>query len=145
MNFSQHLMLAVLALVALTFFVLFSLALKRVRTMRRERIHPQQVALRSETASVLSTLAKHSDNLQNLFEMPVLFYVLVILLMQHTQVEPGFNDIGLIVLAWLYVALRYWHSWIHCTYNKVLHRFYVFVASVTVLLVMWAKAVFILF
>ena len=36
-------------------------------------------------------------------------------------------------LAWLYVALRYAHSAIHCTYNRVMHRFAVFIASMLVL------------
>jgi hypothetical protein len=43
----------------------------------------------------------------------------------------------LLVLSWLYVALRVLHSLIHCTYNRVMHRFAVFVASMVVLFVIW--------
>jgi hypothetical protein len=40
-------------------------------------------------------------------------------------------------LAWTYVALRVVHSWIHCTYNRVRHRFYAFLASNVVLWALW--------
>ena len=36
------------------------------------------------------------------------------------------------------VVLRVAHSWIQCTYNKVMHRFYVYCAGGTVLWVLWA-------
>ena len=41
-------------------------------------------------------------------------------------------------LAWLFVALRIVHSAIHCTYNKVIHRFYAYLAGGSVLWVLWA-------
>ncbi|HPO25494.1 MAG TPA: MAPEG family protein, partial [Arenimonas sp.] len=43
----------------------------------------------------------------------------------------------LLALAWLYVVLRVVHSIIQCSYNKVMHRFYVFFTSVWVLLGIW--------
>jgi hypothetical protein len=47
----------------------------------------------------------------------------------------------LLGLAWSYVALRAWHSFVHLGYNKVLIRFKIFLASSVVLGVMWAVAV----
>jgi hypothetical protein len=44
---------------------------------------------------------------------------------------------GLLLLAWLYVALRLVHSIIHCTYNRVKHRFVVYLASMIVLFAIW--------
>jgi hypothetical protein len=35
------------------------------------------------------------------------------------------------------VACRVLHSWIHCTYNRVKHRFYAFAASTLVLCAHW--------
>ena len=49
------------------------------------------------------------------------------------------SDLVLVSLAWMYVALRYVHSFIHTTYNTVMHRFYVFAASAMVLLVIWLR------
>ena len=40
--------------------------------------------------------------------------------------------------SWTYVALRALHSFIHCTYNRVLQRFAVYVASSILLWGMWA-------
>jgi hypothetical protein len=39
--------------------------------------------------------------------------------------------------AWLYVALRYVHSFIHLTYNRVIHRFAVYVLSTVILFMLW--------
>jgi hypothetical protein len=69
----------------------------------------------------------------NLFEMPVLFYVVVILTYVTDQV--GYWMIG---CAWGYVGLRYLHSWVHLGSNDVLLRFRIFFASGMVLWAMWA-------
>ena len=37
----------------------------------------------------------------------------------------------------MYVALRYVHSFIHLTYNRVMHRFTVYVLSTVILFVLW--------
>lgn len=42
-----------------------------------------------------------------------------------------------LVLAWVFVALRVAHSLIHCTYNRVMHRFMVFGLGMLCLLAMW--------
>jgi hypothetical protein len=42
-----------------------------------------------------------------------------------------------LVLAWGFVALRVLHSCIHCTYNKVIHRFYAYLAGGMVLWTLW--------
>lgn len=77
-----------------------------------------------------------SDNLQNCFEMPTLFFALCALGIGAHIVTPG-----LVRAAWVYVALRAAHSAIHCTYNTVLHRFAVYVASCLWLFAMWGWAV----
>ena len=40
--------------------------------------------------------------------------------------------------AWLFVALRIAHSAIQCSYNRVMHRFAVFLAGFALLGAMWA-------
>ena len=124
------LLLPVFALVLLVFIVAVTMLRARIAEMKRLRIHPQKFATSAGTAQL--ECAAIADNFRNLFEMPVLFYVLVVLLM-----ITGQQGIVFVALAWVYVALRYVHSWIHCGYNKVIHRFYAFAASVLVLAVMW--------
>ena len=49
------------------------------------------------------------------------------------------QDAWLIALSWAFVLLRMAHSFIHCTYNNVRHRFTAYVASSFVLFLMWAQ------
>ena len=125
-------LLPMFAMVALTFVVWVRLYIVRVGEMRARRIHPQSVASSRERASQLDD-TRASDNFVNLFEVPVLFYLLCLVLLV-LQVDSTWFHYG----AWLYVFLRVWHSLIQCTYNKVMHRFQVYVASSVVLIALWA-------
>ena len=122
-----------LTMVALTFMVWCYMYFKRLSFIRVHSIDPQSVATRALGAKSLAAVSAPSDNLMNLFELPVLFYVLVVLLLVTGQASQGF-----VAAAWAYVALRALHSFIHCTYNQVLHRFTVYAASSIVLWAMWA-------
>ena len=68
----------------------------------------------------------------NLLELPTLFYVVLILTFITHQVS-----LWQVACAWAYVALRYAHSFVHLTSNKVIVRFRFFIASCVVLVVMW--------
>jgi hypothetical protein len=69
-----------------------------------------------------------SDNLKNLFEIPVLFYVLVLYLFAVKQVDAEYVD-----AAWIFVAFRVMHSAVHCTFNLIMLRFYLYlIATVAV-------------
>lgn len=52
-------------------------------------------------------------------------------------IATGHATAALATRAWVYVALRVVHSLIHCTYNKVVHRFAMFIASLVVLIGLW--------
>lgn len=120
-----------LAMVLLTAIVWLRILVVRVSEMRARRIHPRALATRAAAAGVLSNTAA-SDHFMNLFEMPVLFYVLVVLLWGMDQV-----DAAQLTLAVAFVALRYVHSLIHLSYNRVMHRFFAYVASSLALWAMW--------
>lgn len=128
----QHLVAACSALVALTLLVGLRMLYVRIREMRARRIHPQSVALTAQRAQKLDD-SRASDNYNHLFELPVLFYVLCALAIASGHI-PGL----LPTLAWLFVATRVVHSLIQCSYNKVLHRFAVFLAGFFVVATMWA-------
>jgi hypothetical protein len=122
---------ACFALVLLTLVVGARLLYTRVREMRTKRIHPQAVATSVKMATRLDNI-QAADNFRNLFEVPVLFYALaaVALATKHTP-------LWLVYGAWLYVVLRALHSLIHCTYNRVMHRFAAFLASFALLVGLW--------
>ena len=121
-----------LAMVALTIIVWVRMYRSRIAQMKRERIHPQAVATSAQVAAKL-TDSKAADNFRNLFELPVLFYFALVVAAQTAQV-----NVATIGLAWLFVLLRIAHSAIHCTYNKVLHRFYVYFLAGMALWLLWA-------
>ena len=124
--------LPVLAMALLTFVVWLRLYQTRIGEMKRERIHPQSVALSAQMAARL-TDTRAADNFRNLFELPVLFYV-ALMAAALLQVQ----SMAFLVLAWLFVSARVAHSWIHCTYNKVMHRFKIYFLGGAVLWAMWA-------
>lgn len=103
----------------------------RVSEMRSRHIAPQSVATSREVAARLDNLTA-ADNLRNLFELPVLFYVVCLALAATHLVTP--LQLG---LAWSFVALRACHSLIQTTYNRVMHRFAVFVLGFLCLMAMW--------
>lgn len=119
------------AMAALTLVVWLRMYSARIAQMKRERIHPQAVATSAQAAARL-TDSRCADNFRNLFELPVLFYLAVVVAVQTMQV-----NILTLSLAWGFVALRILHSAIHCSYNKVYHRFYAYVAGGVLLWTLW--------
>ncbi|HEX6529188.1 MAG TPA: MAPEG family protein [Burkholderiales bacterium] len=124
--------LPAIALVLLTAIVWVRLYIVRIGEIRQRRIDPQSLATSASAGQALQRV-QASDNFKNLFEVPVLFYALCALLASAQDVSAFF-----VVGAWVYVALRCIHSFIHLTYNRVMHRFAVYVLSTVVLLTLWA-------
>jgi hypothetical protein len=121
------------AMVVLTFAVMYRMYYVRIAQMRRERIHPQRVATSAQSAALLTESAA-ADNFRNLFELPVLLYFALATAALSNQVTAV-----TLALAWAFVALRVAHSVIHCTYNKVMHRFQVYLLGAAVLLLLWLR------
>lgn len=124
-------MYPILAMVTLTLLVWVIAVWQRVQEMKTRKIHPQSIARARDVAQQLQN-TQALDNFNNLFQMPVLFYVASILLI----VQPSTSLVAP-VLGWLYVALRYAHSFIQITHNRVMQRFYVWTASNIVLAALW--------
>jgi hypothetical protein len=120
-----------LAMAALTLIVGMVMFRRRVAEMKRDRIHPQKVATSLQAAEHYKDVAA-ADNFRNLFEMPVLFYFALAVAAVTEQTGPL-----VLGLAWAYVAARILHTAIHCSYNKVMHRFQAFALSYFVLVALW--------
>ena len=128
--------LPAIAMAALTFVVWCRLYVERLGQMSRERIHPQAVATSAQMAARIKD-TRAADNFRNLFELPVLFYLAVVIAQATGSVTPL-----LLGLAWAFVALRALHSLIHCSYNKVMHRFQAYLLGGLVLWAMWGVLAF---
>ncbi|WP_455203761.1 MAPEG family protein [Kaarinaea lacus] len=128
----SELLLPLLAMVLLTAMVWITMYYTRIKEIFRKKIAVQSLANHTAGQKQLQRVAGPSDNLINLFEMPVLFYAAIL-----TAYTIEFNSVALLYLAWIYVILRYIHSFIHVTYDKVIHRFSVYFTSSMVLWAMW--------
>ena len=125
----------VIAMALLTGIVWVRMYYCRIGYLKRQRINPDRYKHRSAYGEgVPAEATAASDNLMNLFEMPVLFYVVSLLLFTTQSSDQVF-----VVLCWLYVGLRYLHSFVHVTYNRVVHRFAVYFVSTVVLWIIWAR------
>lgn len=70
------------------------------------------------------SIANPSDNLKNLFELPTIFYAVVLYLHVTAQVDSVY-----VAAAWVFFAFRILHSAVHCTFNWVPLRFWLYVVS----------------
>lgn len=75
---------------------------------------------------------KLGNNYDNQFQLPVLFYVLLPLLILLVKV-----DWLMVALAWVFVASRILHSLIHTGSNTVMKRGQAFLAGFVALTLMW--------
>jgi hypothetical protein len=126
------------------FFAMFVLTLVVWTYMYVRRIHlfqTQKVNANELTPGMLASISppgvsNPSDNLKNLFELPVLFYGLVLYLFVTDQVDSTY-----VVAAWVFVVFRVLHSAVHCTFNLVLLRFWLYFTAAAALWFMSLRAV----
>ena len=121
-----------LALAAVIFAVWMTLIVQRYRHITRNPPSAADFDNREAAMRYFRPVEMSGNNLANLFEMPVLYFALVPLLILTNHGE-GFQ----VVLAWVFVLARALHSFIHIGPNKVNHRFLVYLVSCAALLAMW--------
>jgi hypothetical protein len=113
------------AMMFLTLLVWVYMYIRRIGFIRRNRISPRDLAVPGTLARLSPpAVSNHSDNLKNLFEIPVLFYGLALYLFVTNQVDAAY-----VGAAWIFVAFRALHSAVHCTINVVMLRFYLYLVS----------------
>ncbi len=123
----------VFAMFYLVAFVLFRMARMRFGAVSRGEMDPRFYRTYDEGQEPphMRVVTRHFINL---FEMPVLFYVVAILAFVTDHVTAW-----MVACAWAYVATRVVHTWVHLGSNDVLTRFRVYGASGLVLLVLWTS------
>ncbi|WP_233135943.1 MAPEG family protein [Agrobacterium vaccinii] len=108
-------------------YVLLFLRRKKFTFTSREAIQRfRDVGEESEQSKLVN------KNLANQFEMPMLFHA-VCLLLYITDAD----NIATIILAWIFVAGRYAHSYVHVTSNRLRYRAPAFAISFASLILMW--------
>jgi hypothetical protein len=126
---AKLLLLAVAAQVFLTIGILLLMGRERVPRVMSGEIPIADIAVERTAYPLRARLL--SNNFDNQFQLPVLFYVAAIFTLYAT---PNWFDV---LLAWVFVALRYAHAYIHVTSNRVHRRFAAYTAGLAVLAVFW--------
>jgi len=115
--------------VTLTLLVMYTMAYRRFSAVRAGQLRGP-ISLRE--ANWPTDALQAAYNYQNQFELPVLFYVLTIL-----SIMTRHADLLFVILAWIFVATRVVHAYIHLTSNRLPQRGYIFILGAIVLTIMW--------
>jgi hypothetical protein len=126
----QFVLLPLFVEVALIFGLLLWLGVVRRDDFNRGIVRPQQIALREPGWSPRTQQVAYCFS--NQFELPVLFFVLTILAIMTRKA-----DILFVAMAWIFVAARLGHAFIHTTSNVVRLRGAVYIVGALVLMAMW--------
>ncbi|HEV7306811.1 MAPEG family protein [Ensifer sp.] len=119
-------------IVAHVFLVFCLYALLSLRRMSLVRAGKAQTAQFRENRDEPGESLVVKNSIANQFELPVLFYVCCVLL----YITEADNIVS-VVLAWLFVALRYLHAFVHVTSNRIRYRRPLFMAGFAAVFAMW--------
>jgi hypothetical protein len=129
----EYILYPVAALAMLTFAVLLVIPYRRFKAGFAGQVTADDFRF-GESSNVPPGVSVPNRNYMNLLEMPLLFYVACITLYVTKSV-----DTASLYWAWGYFALRFAHSAVHLTYNKVTHRLAFFALSNAALAVIWVR------
>ncbi|UJR10638.1 hypothetical protein I4U23_014833 [Adineta vaga] len=124
------------ATMLLTFIVWVYMYIRRIYFIQTTKINPQLFTRPGEFIRLSPPGVNNpSDNLKNLFEVPILFYALSLYLFVTDQVDTMY-----IIAGWLFFVFRVLHSFVHCTINIIIVRFYLYLFSCIALFFMLFRA-----
>lgn len=129
----ENILLPLFLLVLFTFGVGIRMLEMRIKAVREDGLNPGYFKL-NRGGKVPEYLDKVTRHYANLFELPVLFYVVSLMLYVTQKVDMVF-----MALAWLFVVTRYIHGYIHITYNDLRHRRMAFLAGTVLVFCIWAR------
>ena len=72
------------------------------------------------------------QTLKNQFELPIFFYLLILMTLIFDKV--ALVDI---ILSWIFVISRYIHCYIRLGYHNIIHRAYIFEVGMLALVIWW--------
>jgi hypothetical protein len=117
--------------ICLTLTLYFALIVAKSKAVRAGDVDTARRAIHHDAWP--EYVQKINNSIRNQFEVPVLFYVLVLALVQ-------LNAVGIVAVAaaWVFVLSRLYHAWIHTGPNIVVKRRNIFVLGVLAILVLTA-------
>jgi len=128
---TQLLLLPAFVQVALTIYVLYRAGSGKVSSVRQGLVKSSDID--GNKNAFPETVRKFAANYQNQFELPVLYYVLLALV-----IIAGLVDGVFVALSWAFVATRLAHSFVQTGKNVIATRFKVFTAGLVFLILLWS-------
>ncbi len=119
-------------LVLLSMGVGFRMLQLRYRAVLQDGLSPSYFRL-NQGDNPPQYMMQAEQHFTNLYETPVLFYAIVILIYVLNM-----TNLFTVVLAWAYIASRLMHAYVHMGKNRILHRRNVFLVSIALLATMWS-------
>jgi hypothetical protein len=113
-----------LAMMLLTLVVWIYMYVRRLSFIFSKRLDPKQMTPSELARLTPSQVSTPSDNLKNLFEMPTVFYAVVLHIYVTNKVDAVY-----VAAAWTFFLFRALHSVVHCTFNFIPLRFVLYVIS----------------
>lgn len=126
----KFLILTVASQVFLTMAILVLMGRERVPRIMRGEINVADIAVERGAYPLKARLL--SNNFDNQFQLPALFYAGAVLALALSMVDGV-----LLGLAVAFVVLRYVHAVIHVSTNRVHRRFAAYTAGLVVLALFW--------
>lgn len=123
----------IFAVFVLTFIIGVIAVVLRFRSVKQGNVKIKYYRT-MQGQEVPEIIIKSTRCFNNMFEVPVLFYVGAVLF-----VSLGLTNTIALYAAWAFVVFRVIHTFIHLTYNNVLHRMLFFWFGVIAVLVMWVS------
>ncbi|WP_026607235.1 MAPEG family protein [Methylocapsa acidiphila] len=127
----QSILLPLFVQIGLTFSLVLWAAIERRNVLLRGELTWRDIALKQTPWP--GRALQVSQSFANQFEIPVLYYVLVLLALATKKA-----DLAFVVMEWLFVSSRLAHAYVHTTSNHVPTRGKIFVVGVVILVLMWA-------
>ena len=121
----------------LTLVVWLYMYARRIPFIMRSKLTPRQLTPAEFASLSPPEVANPSDNLKNLFELPTIFYAAVLYVYAAQQVDELY-----VSAAWVFFVFRILHSVVHCTYNFVPLRFWLYAISAAALWLMVLRLAF---
>src|SRR6478735_751606 len=124
-----------IATMLLTMVVWVYMYSRRLPFIFSSRLDPKQMTPLELARLSPPQVSNPSDNLKNLFELPTVFYAIVLYLFTTSQVDGPY-----VHAAWIFFLFRALHSAVHCTFNFIPLRFLLYVISAAAVWFMLLRA-----
>jgi hypothetical protein len=108
---------------------------RRLPFIFSSRLDPKQMTPLELARLSPPQVSNPSDNLKNLFELPTIFYAVILYLYVTNQVDTLY-----VGTAWGFFLFRTMHSAVHCSFNYIPLRFVLYVISAGALWFMVLRA-----